>query len=96
MFAHMSPIHQLYGKQIYILSNVSIKYKSKPLDTEFDYMHILSLPPAMLSLLNRRIISKKKLHVNYNCMFISHSIKERVLFLVDWLAGIWRHALFHW
>lgn len=41
MLAHMSPIHQLYGEQIYILYSILIKYKSKTLDIKFESIHIL-------------------------------------------------------
>lgn len=85
MFAHMSPIHHLYGEQIYILYSILMRYKSKPLDIEFEFIHILPLPPAMLSLLNKRI-TRKETHANYNGMFIRHSIKQKDLY--SWLA-VW-------
>lgn len=39
MFVHMSPIYHLYGEQIYILYSILIKYKSKPLDIEFERIY---------------------------------------------------------
>lgn len=76
-------ITYMVSRFIYFIVCILMRYKSKPLDIEFEFIHILPLPPAMLSLLNKRI-TRKETHANYNGMFIRHSIKQTDLY--SWLA----------